>query len=96
MTFNEFKSIIEEKFPEVTPQQMEQFQLLDGLYREWNAKINVVSRKDIDELYRHHVLHSLGIAAYLKTPPVPRSRIFIGSDTLYGPSPRRRSYTSGI
>ena len=67
MTFNEFKSIIEEKFPEVTPQQMEQFQLLDGLYREWNAKINVVSRKDIDELYRHHVLHSLGIAAYLKT-----------------------------
>lgn len=66
MTFNEFKSIIEEKFPEVTPQQMEQFQLLDGLYREWNAKINVVSRKDIDELYRHHVLHSLGIAAYLK------------------------------
>lgn len=67
MTFNEFKSIIEEKFPEVTSQQMEQFQLLDGLYREWNAKINVVSRKDIDELYRHHVLHSLGIAAYLKT-----------------------------
>ena len=67
MTFNEFKSIIEEKFPEVTPQQMEQFQLLDGLYREWNAKINVVSRKDIDELYRHHVLHSLGIAAFLKT-----------------------------
>jgi 16S rRNA (guanine527-N7)-methyltransferase len=67
MTFNEFKSILEEKFPEVTPQQMEQFQLLDGLYREWNAKINVVSRKDIDELYRHHVLHSLGIAAYLKT-----------------------------
>ena len=66
MTFNEFKSILEEKFPEVTPQQMEQFQLLDGLYREWNAKINVVSRKDIDELYRHHVLHSLGIAAYLK------------------------------
>ena len=66
MTFNEFKSIIEEKFPEVTSQQMEQFQLLDGLYREWNAKINVVSRKDIDELYRHHVLHSLGIAAYLK------------------------------
>ena len=45
---------------------MEQFRLMEGLYREWNAKINVVSRKDIDELYRHHVLHSLGIAAYLK------------------------------
>ena len=67
MTFNEFKSIIDEKFPEVTPLQMEQFRKIDGLYREWNAKINVVSRKDIDELYRHHVLHSLGIAAYIKT-----------------------------
>ena len=67
MTYNEFKTIIETKFPEVTPQQMEQFGKMDALYREWNAKINVVSRKDIDELYRHHVLHSLGIAAYLKT-----------------------------
>lgn len=67
MTFNEFKNIIEEAFPEVTPRQMEQFQKMEGLYREWNAKINVVSRKDIDELYRHHVIHSLGIAAYLKT-----------------------------
>ena len=66
MTFNEFKSIIEISFPEVTPEQMEQFRLMEGLYREWNAKINVVSRKDIDELYRHHVLHSLGIAAFLK------------------------------
>ena len=66
MTFNEFKNIILEKFPEVTPQQMEQFEKRDALYRDWNSKINVVSRKDIDELYRHHVLHSLGIAAYLK------------------------------
>jgi 16S rRNA (guanine527-N7)-methyltransferase len=46
---------------------MEQFQKMEVLYREWNSKINVVSRKDIDELYRHHVLHSLGIAAYLKS-----------------------------
>ena len=67
MTFNEFKDIIKEKFPEVTPAQMEQFQKMEELYRDWNSKINVVSRKDIDELYRHHVLHSLGIAAYLKT-----------------------------
>ena len=67
MTFQEFKTIIEEKFPEVTPQQMEQFHQMDKLYRDWNSKINVVSRKDIDQLYRHHVLHSLGIAAYLKT-----------------------------
>lgn len=66
MTFEEFKTIIKERFPEVTPQQMEQFRMLEGLYRDWNSKINVVSRKDIDELYRHHVLHSLGIAAYLR------------------------------
>ena len=67
MTFNEFKTIIEEKFPEVTAEQMEQFRKMDELYRDWNSKINVVSRKDIDQLYRHHVLHSLGIAAYLKS-----------------------------
>ena len=67
MTFNEFKKIIEDKFPEVSGEQMEKFRLMEGLYRDWNSKINVVSRKDIDELYRHHVLHSLGIAAYLKT-----------------------------
>ena len=67
MTFNEFKSIIQDKFPEVTSEQMAQFEQMDALYRDWNSKINVVSRKDMDELYRHHVLHSLGIAAYLKT-----------------------------
>ena len=67
MTFNEFKAIINEKFPEVTPHQMEQFKKMDSLYRDWNSKINVISRKDMDELYRHHVLHSLGIAAFLKT-----------------------------
>ena len=66
MTFAEFKTIIEKSFPEVTAQQMEQFEKMDALYRDWNSKINVVSRKDIDELYRHHVLHSLGIAAYIK------------------------------
>lgn len=66
MTFNEFRSIIETQFPEVTPEQMEQFRRMEELYRDWNAKINVISRKDIDELYRHHVLHSLGIAAYLR------------------------------
>lgn len=48
MTFNEFKSIIEERFPEINERQMEQFRLMEGLYREWNSKINVVSRKDID------------------------------------------------
>ena len=67
MTFKEFENIILEKFPETTPLQVERFRKMDALYRDWNSKINVVSRKDIDELYRHHVLHSLGIAAYLKT-----------------------------
>ena len=66
MTFAEFKEIIEERFPEVTAEQMEKFEKMDALYRDWNSKINVVSRKDIDELYRHHVQHSLGIAAYIK------------------------------
>ena len=66
MTYGEFKKIMETEFPEVTPQQMEQFRKMDALYRDWNSKINVVSRKDIDELYRHHVQHSLGIAAYIK------------------------------
>lgn len=66
MIFSEFKKILEERFPEITAEQMGQFEKMDALYREWNAKINVVSRKDIDELYRHHVLHSLGIAVYLK------------------------------
>ena len=66
MTYNEFKAIIEDRFPEVTAEQMEQFRQMDALYRDWNSKINVVSRKDINELYRHHVLHSLGIAAYIK------------------------------
>ena len=66
MTFEEFSNIIQGSFPEVTPEQMEQFRAMESLYREWNAKINVISRKDIDQLYRHHVMHSLGIAAYIK------------------------------
>jgi 16S rRNA (guanine527-N7)-methyltransferase len=67
MTFDEFYNIIKVKFPEVTDTQVEQLRRMDALYRDWNSKINVVSRKDMDQLYRHHVLHSLGIAAFLKT-----------------------------
>ena len=48
-------------------EQERQFRALDGLYREWNAKINVISRKDIDNLYEHHVLHSLAIAVPFKS-----------------------------
>lgn len=49
-------------FPNLTEDQIFKFSQLEGLYRDWNAKINVISRKDIDELYEKHVLHSLGIA----------------------------------
>lgn len=49
-------------FPELTEQQKEQFIQLQALYEDWNSKINVISRKDIDNLYEHHVLHSLGLA----------------------------------
>jgi 16S rRNA (guanine527-N7)-methyltransferase len=50
------------QFPNLTENQVEQFQKLEALYHDWNAKINVISRKDIDELYTKHVLHSLAIA----------------------------------
>ncbi len=56
-------------FPALTPQQKEQFAALDGLYREWNAQINVISRQDIDALYEKHVLHSLGIAKIIQFKP---------------------------
>lgn len=54
--------IIKKYFPHLTPKQEEQFAALDALYHDWNAKINVISRKDIDNLYEHHILHSLAIA----------------------------------
>jgi len=53
-------------FPDLTAIQIEQFQKLSDLYNDWNAKINVISRKDIDELYTKHVLHSLAIAKIQK------------------------------
>lgn len=63
------KEIIFQYFQELTDVQREQFAQLDALYREWNAKINVISRKDIDNLYSHHVLHSLGIAKVINFRP---------------------------
>lgn len=56
-------------FPDLTDIQKEQFQKLDFLYHDWNEKINVISRKDIDSLYTKHVLHSLGIAKIMKFEP---------------------------
>jgi 16S rRNA (guanine527-N7)-methyltransferase len=55
-------------FSDFTPKQIEQFKALEELYKEWNAKINVISRKDIDSLYEKHVLHSLAIAATFNLP----------------------------
>ena len=65
-------ALILKYFPELTPEQRERFAALDGLYREWNARINVVSRKDIDLLYLHHVLHSLAIAKVCRFEPGAR------------------------
>ncbi len=56
-------------FPEITDVQKEQFERLSNLYQDWNAKINVISRKDIDQLYTKHVLHSLAIAKIQKFEP---------------------------
>lgn len=56
-------------FPELTQRQKEQFAALETLYKDWNAKINVISRKDIDELYIRHVLHSLAIAKVIDFAP---------------------------
>lgn len=57
--------IIKKNFPQLTSKQEEQFTALDTLYHDWNAKINVISRKDIDNLYEHHILHSLAIAKHI-------------------------------
>jgi 16S rRNA (guanine527-N7)-methyltransferase len=54
------------QFPNLTDNQIQQFEMLQNLYEDWNSKINVISRKDIDELYTRHVLHSLGIAKVLE------------------------------
>ena len=56
-------------FPNLTTEQLKQFEQLEALYADWNAKINVISRKDIDELYTRHVLHSLAIAKVLEFKP---------------------------
>ena len=61
--------IILRYFPNLTAEQQAQFAALDAVYHDWNAKINVISRKDIDNLYEHHVLHSLGIAEVITFRP---------------------------
>ena len=62
--------IILKYFPELTERQREQFAALLPLYEEWNAQINVISRKDMDHFYEHHVLHSLAIAKVMQFAPM--------------------------
>jgi hypothetical protein len=61
--------IITSYFSDFSPEQLRQFGMLGELYTDWNAKINVISRKDIDALYEKHVLHALSIAACFPFPP---------------------------
>ena len=61
--------LINKYFPTLTSEQRERFEALDALYHDWNAKITVISRKDIENLYEHHVLHSLGIAHIIHFKP---------------------------
>ncbi|MBP3374783.1 MAG: 16S rRNA (guanine(527)-N(7))-methyltransferase RsmG [Bacteroidaceae bacterium] len=61
--------LIKKYFKNLSPTQIAQFEQLDELYHDWNSKINVISRKDIDNLYEHHVLHSLGIAEVINFKP---------------------------
>lgn len=61
--------VIKKYFPNLSEKQVEQFEALYDLYYEWNSKINVISRKDIENLYLHHVLHSLAIAKYITFKP---------------------------
>ena len=67
VTFPEFETFLKESFPEVSAEASERFRIMEAGYTEWNARINVISRKDIGSLYDHHVLHSLAIAEYLRT-----------------------------
>lgn len=61
--------LITKYFPNITESQKAQFAVLYDLYMDWNSKINVISRKDITNLYEHHVLHSLGIARFINFTP---------------------------
>ncbi len=64
MTYDQFSKIVLAEFPGLTAEQMELFKRMEALYLDWNSRINVISRKDIDGFYEHHVLHSLAIASY--------------------------------
>ena len=65
MDYKAFEKTVKGLFPGLSPLQLSRFESMEALYREWNSMINVISRKDIDSFYPHHVLHSLAIAAFL-------------------------------
>jgi len=73
MLFDEFSNIVREEFPDITEEQLGLFRRMESLYRDWNSRINVISRKDIDGFYEHHVLHSLAIASFWLRSPFPVS-----------------------
>ena len=76
MTYDRFSDIVRAEFPDLTEEQMDRFRVMEALYLDWNSRINVISRKDMDGFYEHHVLHSLAIASYWRRegilPPAHR------------------------
>lgn len=79
MTFESFKELALGLFPSLTPEQIEQFREMEAVYTEWNARINVISRKDMDHFYDHHVLHSLAIALYWGENPSADTVLDLGT-----------------
>lgn len=72
-------TLIYKYFPELSDEQRSRFEALGALYADWNQKINVISRKDIDNLYENHVLHSLAIAAFLGDLPAGTGILDVGT-----------------
>lgn len=81
MDYQQFEQFIKEAFPQVSKDQLGMFREMEPAYRDWNSKINVISRKDIDGLYDHHILHSLAIAQYLKERRPYEYQEFLSGDT---------------
>lgn len=71
-------TIIQRYFPTLAEEQFQKFEQIGPLYSEWNEKINVISRKDIDNLYEHHILHSLSIAKFM-TPKAGTTFLDMGT-----------------
>ena len=85
MNFDAFRDVLLTSFPSTAALQLSRFEQMEPLYRDWNAKINVISRKDMESFYDHHVLHSLAIARYLSElgegylPSEPRTVLDLGT-----------------